>query len=365
MKSKKTSTSKKRDRSEKSSKGESSKKKQKKNEKRADKEMPKAKSKSVRTVGGGRGQRKPRFTKPTSKKPRSKKTKKLVLVTGKQVKKWNKAATTAALDMGILQYHDREVFQHTCAVKLASHTSIDGMTLTNVRAPLGQLTYFRTQSGSTTPVTDLVDMRALANRSVAIRYTIASHCTFANNFAAPFWIDVYCLVPKGNQNVSPEDMITKGLADVNVFGDVTNHPVLTSVQAYPSMSPAFRDTWEIQSHKRVCLAPGEAVHLGFKKKNILADESNVEHENFTYMQQYGCHTYMTRLEGVVCHDSVNKTNVATSNASVDCIVDYSWKIRYGAGAKMTTNFLINGTASINNSAVVGWPSNSTNANPGG
>lgn len=315
----------------------------------------KAKPKEMaRKRNGGRsgmstsGRRNPRFTKSTKPKRRTKKKKKLVLVTKTQVKKWNKASVNAKVDLSTYHHYIRTVKQTLCAANSSVFDAEDGMLVSKLEGLIDLIKVVNSVQPATAKA-NIIN----TTLSQKVRVEMGTNARWINNFGIPVWVDVYCLVPKKDTSITPEVAFTGGLTDVDA-------PSATSVFTYPSWSNDFNHLWKMKSHKKTCLAPGESMSLGFKKK-FNYDPSIPDVQLETFQKAFGSHVYACRVEGTLGHDAADLTKPASSIAGVDWHIDAHVKVIYDAGGmKLITYDVQNLAEAPAGLVVVGWPTNAEN-----
>lgn len=321
---------------------------------RHNKPTPSRPARTMPRYSSARG-RNPRFTKPIKGKgKRRKHKKKLVIVSTKQVKKWNKAAVNAKIDLSLMRNHVRTVKQSTSLINRSSLTqevipfnvtellnATDKRKIRNVAATSANLTQnVTTETGA---------------QSLSISLSRTAHCF--NNFAIPFWVDLYSTVPKVDQGGGPVATYTAGMTDMGLV-DGTG-PDATSIFGYPTMSQDFRKFWKIVKHKRVCLGPGESLSINFKKKFKWSPSSTQAHSD-AFQPSIGGHVFMVRLQGCYGHATSDATQLGVGATSLDWYVDQLVECQYDAnGAKYVTEEFID-TMDAETSIIVGWPNNAEN-----
>lgn len=300
--------------------------------------------------------RNPRFTKSIKSKHKHRKTKKkLVIVSTKQVKKWNKAAVDAKIDVSLMRNHVRSVQQSSSARNASSFSqestpfsvtklrdACDARKIQNVAATAVNLTQ------------NVIAQTAL--NKLDVRVSAQAH--YFNNFAIPFWVDVYCWVPRVDSGGGPVTNFVAGMVDVGLVDAAS--PSITSVFVYPSMSGDLMKFWKIASHKKVCLGPGESVSLGFQKKFKWSPSFTQAHTD-TFQEAYGSHVFTVRLQGCFGHAVDVTSELGVGATSLDWYVDRLVEVKYDAnGAKYRTEEFDTAQMTAASAIVVGWKSNAEN-----
>lgn len=315
--------------------------------------MAKTKRAPIRGLAPSGG-RNPRYTKPSKRRGGGrKKSKKKILVSSKQVKKWNKASTDSKMDISTFYHHKRDSTQLICAENSSKFLNTTGVTKSNIEERLMALKKMNTNVAIAVPLTTDIVTNTEGQK---IDCKIGTFARAVNNFATPVWCDIYCLVPKKDTSLSPTQAFNNGLDSITNGTDAVSN---TSVHVYLSWSPDFRALWEIKSHKKVCLAPGESVTLGYSKK--FKYEPNVtDHHTPAYQSKYGGHNYGIRVEGTLGHSETTSTNVGTGIAGVDLLIDTTLRVRYDAGLKTVSYEVENTSGAQTGGTVVGYPTNAKN-----
>ncbi len=236
---------------------------------------------------------------------------------GKKVKELQRVAEA---DMGTHHYKRRLITQTLAAVNAANYCSLSGWTISAVEDALSQLRYLDPGTGALATV-------AGATGSFQKEFyfkSLWSRCDAHNNYQVPVQITLYCLVPKEDTSITPEDAFTQGLTDVG-------NPSATSTLIFPSDSPQHRDLWRIQKSKTMMLQPGRCVSLTFKGKKFQYDPSLGDSHADTYQPRFASHTFAVRIQGPVGHDTV-ASEVSTLQCGVDLVINHRAEIKYAAGA---------------------------------
>lgn len=304
-------------------------------------------SASARGPSGGR--RNPRFTRPIGKKRRTSKKKGYVLVTKRQVKKWNKGAKDASTDLGNFIKCFRAVANFTCGANASSFASLEAYGVAALHADTSALEYF---DPTTSPPTLVTTNTSSLTQQSKIQVEVSTIATWANNYGVPLWIDCYCMVPKVDTDIHPGTIFASGLVD-------QGSPSSTSVFVYPSWSKALTTLYEFKSHKKVCLAPGESVSLNYSR-TFQFDPSYTDTHNLDFQEKLGSHFYCARLEGCVGHSKTTPANVGSGISEVDYNMRRYTKVRYAAGIKTTRYKVTDNGAAQTDGTVLGWPGDASN-----
>jgi len=310
--------------------------------------------------------RNPRFTTPKGKKRSFKKKKRYVIVTKRQIKKWDKGAKNAKIDLATHHFIRRYTGQYTCGVNDAVyHGLLDenkSFGVLQLQQAFAKMKYLQLDAGTPTMVeiNPLTPVGSALTVQQKFACQISTHIRFLNNYATPMWIDVYALVPKTNTAITPTTAYTAGLADQQLVSEPID---VNSVLAYPSWSKQLTTLYNTVKHTRVCLSPGESTTCSFKKK-FQYDNSYYETHPFPMMAQYGSHVYAIRIQGTVGHgfgDGAPQLKTGSSECRIDTEMTSHVKIIYPGGFKGTIYHEEDHAPTPNPaSIVVGWPSNCAN-----
>lgn len=319
---------------------------------------------SKRTARSGQ-RRNPRFTSVKGKSKKVKAAHKSIKnhsVSKKQIKKWNKAAINAKIDLSKMCYQYRGVNQSKTLINVTvfDQEKSNGFHLTALGTALAAEKHSSDAASAIGESRNVVAQTG--HQKKRIQVTSSAH--FMNNYAVPYWIDVYCMTPNKDQTSGPVDAYESGLVDIGIV-DGTG-PANDDVFAYPSWSHNMRTMWSTASHKRVCLAPGESVHLGFKK-TFTWDPAVTDLHLSEYQENLGAHVFCVRLEGCFGHGSGTTTEndrLGTSATLVDWFVDRKVTWQYDAGGAKYNVRVIGPTVGVtplaNSPIIIGWANNAAN-----
>jgi len=310
--------------------------------------------------------RNPRFTTPKGKKRSGKRKKRYVIVTKRQIKKWDKGAKNAKIDLATHHFIKRYTGQYGCGVNDAVYHGLldDGKSfgVAHLQAAFVKMKYLQLDGG----VPTMVEINPLTPTGTALAVQqkfacqISTFIRFLNNYATPMWIDIYTLVPKTNTAITPSTAYQEGLKDQQLVSEPID---IAGVLTYPSWSKQLSTLYKTVKHTRVCLSPGESTTCSFKKK-FQYDQSYYDTHPFPMMDQYGSHVYAIRIQGTVGHglaDGAAQTRTGSSECKIDTELTSHVKIIYPGGFKGTI-YHEEDHAQVPNPAamVVGWPSNCAN-----
>ena len=318
--------------------------------------------------GPAAGLRNPRFTSTAGKIKKSHKKKKKIKkgVTGSQVKKWNQAARDAKIDICKYTYINEGYNRWTVNKGEAAMHSVTFQTA-SLLFRIGNVPYYN--KTTTPPQLDKIDLNDLvvsngdtnkAQQSIAMKVT--SSLQVANNYAIPVWVDVYAVAAKGDHDETPIQSVRDGWFDIGL-PTTANYTGSHSTIMYPSGSKNFKSFWNITSHKRVCLQPGESTFLGYKKRFKYNPAVQQEAPTANFHERLASHAFLVRMEGTLGHDDVDPTKVMEANGGVDAKFTTRLSMRYDGGGKfnqITYATSKNPTESAGD-IVVGWGSNAENA----
>lgn len=318
--------------------------------------------------GPAAGLRNPRFTSTSGKIKKSHKKQKKIKkgVTASQVKKWNQASRDAKIDICKYTYIN-ESYNRWTVNKGESRMHEVTFQTASLLFRIGNVPYYN--KTTTPPQLDKIDLNDLvvsngdtnkAQQSIAMKVT--SSLQVANNYAIPVWVDVYAIGAKGDHDEVPIQSVKDGWYDIGL-DDAADYTGGLSTIMYPSGSKNFKTFWDITSHKRVCLQPGESTFLGYKKRFKYNPAVQQEMPVADFHEKLAAHAFLVRLEGTLGHDDADPTKVMEANGGVDSKFTTRLSMRYDGGGKfnqITYATSKNPTLSAGD-IVVGWGSNAENA----
>lgn len=148
-----------------------------------------------------------------------------------------------------------------------------------------------------------------------------------NNYQVPCRYTAYVCVPKNDTSIAPTTFFTAGLAD-------QGNPTNTSPLVHFTDSRIMMENWKIAKSESKVLNPGEeCVIVWSVDKPFEYDFSNVDSHNLTYQRKYGAATLITRVEGVLGHDTVADEQ-GFLEAGVDLEVHRKIQYSYDAGKNL-------------------------------
>lgn len=307
--------------------------------------------------------RNPRFTTPKGKKRSFKKRKHYVIVTKKQVKKWNTGAANAKVDLATHNYITRRVRTWPAGInKAVFHGQLDiqkSFKTSDLQSAFQKMKYLQLDAGVPTMVE--IDPTSTLGSDGAIQQKfkcqVSTFLRLINNYATPVWVDIYLYEPKEDTDVSPETAFEDGLKDQQLVSDVID---ADSVLVYPSWSKQLTTLYKTLKHTKVCLSPGESTTCSYKKK-FQYDHSYFDEHPFDQMAKFGGHNYALRVTGTVGHGTEgNISNVGTGESRLDSVMDTHVKIIYPGGFKGTIYDVSDLSDLTAGPVIIGWPSNCAN-----
>lgn len=198
-----------------------------------------------------------------------------------------------------------------------------------------------------------------AQQSIAMKVT--SNIQLANNYAIPVWVDVYAIAAKGDHDENPDTAVRDGWYDIGLPTTVS-HLGSNSTIIYPSGSKNFKSFWDIKSHKKVCLQPGESTFLGYKKRFKYNPAVQQEAPTTTWHERFASHGFLVRMEGTLGHDDAVPAKVLEANGGVDTKFTTRLSMRYDGGGKFNQiTYATDKDVTGEGATVVGWGSNAENA----
>lgn len=192
------------------------------------------------------------------------------------------------------------------------------------------------------------------------RIEIANTYTYVqvkSNYQVPVRVKIYLCIPREDTNITPQQALINGLADVS-------EPDLTEVSPMisPFDSPQFNDLWKVAKTTKKLLLPGKTVSASHVIGSFLYDPSFIQSHALDYQGRYGSHAYFVRVEGALAHDTVVTTEQGNSNAGVEVQRFTKYLIKYEAGADIKFIEVVDGNDSFSNTPVQTVLQNENQAN---
>lgn len=244
-------------------------------------------------------------------------------------------------DMGVKIIRDQHLNRKSVGVNAAVVQDVEWLNKTEVEAALTGLEYYDPSNPGT-----LLTASGITGAFSKDFYFTSVSCklTIANNYTTPVKVKVYECRAKTDTAISPGNAWINGATDVGA-------PLPSSLQSYPSDSPQFRDLWAIVQKKTKYLQPGEAMVVTAKGVgNFHYDPSVSDNHDDEYQKSFHANVMMMHIQGPIAHDTV-QAEVGFGAARVDYKRDYTYRIKYAAGADITRYSASTDAATFTTSAV--------------
>lgn len=212
------------------------------------------------------------------------------------------------------------------------------LTITILEASMGALRYYNPATNALVtndPTTGTYNREMLVEVSTKLMY--------ANNFQVPVKVRVYICIPKEDTSIVPKTAVTNGLTD-------QGNPTATSQLVYPTDSDEFKALYRSKLIINKTLQPGQSFSVNHHVKQFSYDISNKDEHNLAFQRKAGGHAYLTRLCGVLAHDSV-QDETGFSPYGIDYKHDMTFKFTYDAG-QMLRDFSISDTSDTFTTAAI-------------
>lgn len=176
--------------------------------------------------------------------------------------------------------------------------------------------------------------------------------TVKNNYLTPVNGTLYLFIPKLDTDITPASAFLNGLNDLGGSASPFNL-AMTRDLVYPSDSKQLMNLYSMKAWK--CrLMPGEQITRSFRKKNIIWKPDLIDSHALNYQKKFGGHTWAFRMQGDLCHDSINGiTEVSTAKCGVDTCVKIKMVWEYDAGTSVNSVAVQPGHETITNTPVTG------------
>lgn len=249
-------------------------------------------------------------------------------------KKVKELQRIAESDMGTHIYRHKGATRNLSSVGQMTIASLTGVTVSSIEAALAGLRYYNPSTPSSLVTAD--GTTGSYQKEFFFKRCISKYLC-VNNYQVPVKLRMYIVVPKEDTSISPSTAFTNGLTDVG--GPSSSSPLV-----HLTDSEEFGDLYSIVKSVICVLQPGESKLLSYSAKPFQYDPSLIDNHNLSYQRKFGCHTLVTRVEGVLGHDTVANEQ-GTLAAGVDIQEDRVFEIRYAAGADIKT-IAINDTSDV-------------------
>jgi len=219
------------------------------------------------------------------------------------------------------------------------------ITTSSLETVLQNLRYFDPSAPGTYKTVDFTT----GTQSKSVEAQFYSKIELRNNYKVPVIVDVYCVVPKQDTNITPDTAVSNGLTDLGISS------ASTEVQCFPTESPQFRDLYKIVKHSQVELQPNLAETFSWSSDRFDYDPSIVDSHNQTFQKEMRSQSWLIRVMGIVAHDSSVLTEISQAPCGVDFVVNRHYTIKYPGGADFEYMIVSTNGAAFTNGANVSMP----------
>lgn len=179
------------------------------------------------------------------------------------------------------------------------------------------------------------------------------HCTsfwtqtvVRNNYQIPCWLTLYCVTNKADTDITCGTSMLNGLTDQGNPG--SNSPLV-----YPTDSDQFNDMYNIVKSRKVFMEPGRQISMSYAKNDFWYDPSLNDSHGLNFQKRWGAAQWLYIIEGCLGHDSAGTAQeVGTCQASLDVLIDRTWKFDYDAGVNLNDITVDQNSAAFTNVGIV-------------
>lgn len=240
-------------------------------------------------------------------------------------------------DMSFHTHRRRDVLEVGPAVEgLVSNDAFTGNDQTSTELALQNLRFFNPAAPGTL-VTGALAGAGTYHNDVHIK-NFYTKCWIRNNYQIPAIVRLYLVTPKQDGDISSTAAYTNGALDQGAVS--TNSPLIH----FTDMDQ-WNDLWKIQKYKKVFLDAGKEFSLGYSGGDYWYDSSLNDSTGLNFRRQWKACQWLIRVEGTIGHDIGGTAfEVNTTGASVDVIVDRTWKIEYDAAGVSLNDYTVDNNA---------------------
>lgn len=210
------------------------------------------------------------------------------------------------------------------------HSQVAAISTTSQETAMANLRYYNPSVPGT-----LVTANAATgtySRIVHIE-SMTTKLNIRNNYQVPCIVTVYCCKPKQDTNVAVLTYYSDGATDQVISGGSVVTPPL-----YITDIDLVNESWKVKKLKKRYLRPGDEITVRHSEYNIDYDPSMVDTHNLAYQAKYKNYALITRLEGVIAHDTAADES-AMYLAGIDTQYTHIYKFIYDAGVNLNDIFI--------------------------
>lgn len=256
-------------------------------------------------------------------------------------KKVKAISHTLENNTAIAVFRKRDTEVRTCAVNAMSMDNFSAITVSAIETAMAGLRYF---DSATNALVTANPATGTYQRDMLVKETYVSMLC-RNNYQVPCRITIYVCLPKVDTNISPLSYFTSGLTD-------QGNPTATSPLVHLTDSQIFNENWRIGKSISKLLSPGQEVSLSHSGKSFEYDFSQVDTHGQAFQRRYNCMAFITRVEGVIGHDSVETDEQGFLQAGVDCEINTKYVFHYDAGKDLHDIFIDDNASTFTNTGLV-------------
>lgn len=180
-----------------------------------------------------------------------------------------------------------------------------------------------------TPAIDSIDLTAAGLGQVNLSLeNLYSKLVVRNNNKVDAVVDIYALRCKENTNLSPVAAMQANDQDYSVVGGTLDST--DNILTYPSDFEYFRRHWQIVSHSKTHLRPGDEHTAYFSQKYMKYNPQMLDIDDDQY--QTGNTVWFIRTMGSVGYNSTTEEEVTTCDGTVHYVKVRKMLIKYDSDA---------------------------------
>lgn len=238
-------------------------------------------------------------------------------------------------------FRKRDAFKREAAVNAMSMDSFTVNSTTILETSMANLRYYDAATNALVTADPSV---GTFQRDITVKEVYAMiNCR--NNYQVPCKMTIYAMVPKKDTGVTPATFFTAGLAD-------QGNPTATSPLVHLTDSEILKENWKIAKSVSKQLNPGQELSCSWSHGKFEYDFSNVDTHALAFQKIYGGMVFLTRLEGVIGHDSVVTTEQGYLPVACDCEVHTKWVFEYDAGKDLQDIFIDDNADTFTNGGLI-------------
>lgn len=232
------------------------------------------------------------------------------------------------------KHYERSAAHYSCGSKnVEYYESYVGGTILGIENAMANLRYFDPTTNDV-----IVKNPAVGTYNRDINVSIYRKLTFRNNYISPVHVQIYSCTPKESTAITPATARANGLAKQGA-------PPTDSVLLLPKFSEELRNLWVVKPCYDKILKAGENGWCDNYTKAFDYDISTNDVQTAAFQKRQGGHSWLIRISGVICHDSVQVNELGLGEGAIDCMIDVCFTFKYDSG-KDLEDYSVNDISSL-------------------